>query len=295
MSFSITSSSRQRARSFGATTVELLILVALAVGAVLAGARTLGSGTKSKSSFMGACVMGTCSDSGSGSSGGESLAKYAVPQAPPDEGGLWKNTKDFGYGIGAEAVDTVKGAYGAIRHPIDTAKNLAFVAKHPLVTWGALKDEWSQRSTAENVGRGLLEVATLVGPAAAAKLAKAAEVAAEASKAAKAAEEAAAAAKAAQAAKAIPANAQKVVDVAKAKNGAVQAGFKGGSKFANDGRDASATLPKTTADGTPINYKEYDTTPKVQGVDRTAERVVIGSDGKAYYTSDHYKSFTPIP
>ena len=100
---------------------------------------------------------------------------------------------------------------------------------------------------------------------------------------------------AAGAAKAIPPEAQKALDYARAKNGAVQPGFKGGSKFANDGRDASEILPKTTADGTPITYKEYDTTAKVQGVGRTAERVVIGSDGKAYYTSDHYKSFTPIP
>jgi guanyl-specific ribonuclease Sa len=31
--------------------------------------------------------------------------------------------------------------------------------------------------------------------------------------------------------------------------------------------------------------------PNVKGVPRDASRVVTGSDGSAYYTSDHYDSF----
>jgi len=34
------------------------------------------------------------------------------------------------------------------------------------------------------------------------------------------------------------------------------------------------------------------TPPK--GTRRDAERIVIGSDGKKYYTNDHYKTFTEI-
>jgi guanyl-specific ribonuclease Sa len=47
-------------------------------------------------------------------------------------------------------------------------------------------------------------------------------------------------------------------------------------------------LPKTDSNGNPINYKEYDVNPYQKGVNRGTERIVIGSDGKAYYTNDHY-------
>jgi ribonuclease T1 len=42
-------------------------------------------------------------------------------------------------------------------------------------------------------------------------------------------------------------------------------------------------------------YKEYDIDPKVQGVHRTAERIVIDENtGRAWYTSDHYETFIEI-
>jgi len=46
--------------------------------------------------------------------------------------------------------------------------------------------------------------------------------------------------------------------------------------------------------GNPITYKEYDVNPSQKGVDRGTQRLVIGSDGKAYYTIDHYKTFIPV-
>ncbi len=70
---------------------------------------------------------------------------------------------------------------------------------------------------------------------------------------------------------------------------------KGGGKFANDGRGSGQTLPKTDANGKPITYKEYDVNPApTGGKNRGVERMVTGSDGKTYYTSDHYKTFTEI-
>jgi guanyl-specific ribonuclease Sa len=54
-------------------------------------------------------------------------------------------------------------------------------------------------------------------------------------------------------------------------------------------------LPKTDAKGNPITYREWDINPYKKGMNRGAERVVTGSDGKAYYTNDHYKTFTEIP
>jgi guanyl-specific ribonuclease Sa len=40
-------------------------------------------------------------------------------------------------------------------------------------------------------------------------------------------------------------------------------------------------------------YQEWDVHPKIQGKNRGAERLVT-SDSKAYFTSDHYRSFTEI-
>lgn len=70
---------------------------------------------------------------------------------------------------------------------------------------------------------------------------------------------------------------------------------KGGVKFDNDGRGNGQVLPQKDANGKPITYKEYDINPAPSaGQTRGKERMVIGSDGKAYYTNDHYKTFTEI-
>jgi guanyl-specific ribonuclease Sa len=42
-------------------------------------------------------------------------------------------------------------------------------------------------------------------------------------------------------------------------------------------------------------YREYDVNRKIPGRSRGAERLVIEQNtGKAYYTSDHYRSFVPL-
>ena len=70
---------------------------------------------------------------------------------------------------------------------------------------------------------------------------------------------------------------------------------KGGVTFENDGRGGGQVLPKKDADGNPITYKEYDINPTPKpGQTRGRERMVVGSDGRAYYTDDHYKTFTEI-
>ncbi|MGO9868230.1 MAG: ribonuclease domain-containing protein [Rhodomicrobium sp.] len=43
-----------------------------------------------------------------------------------------------------------------------------------------------------------------------------------------------------------------------------------------------------------MTYQEWDVNPRVPGVNRGAQRLVTGSDGSAYYTDDHYKTFTQI-
>ena len=71
-------------------------------------------------------------------------------------------------------------------------------------------------------------------------------------------------------------------------------GYEGGRTFHNAGRDGEQALPRTDADGRPVTYREWDVHPHVPGVNRGAERLVTGSDGSAYYTADHYRTFTKV-
>ncbi len=90
----------------------------------------------------------------------------------------------------------------------------------------------------------------------------------------------------------VPSEAITVVEFAQSHDGAAQPGYVGSRTFANDGRGGGEVLPQTAADGSAIVYKEYDIHPRQKGVNRGAERVVLGSDGSSYYTSDHYRTFT---
>ncbi len=63
------------------------------------------------------------------------------------------------------------------------------------------------------------------------------------------------------------------------------------SKMTDDWVDK---LPKTDTTGNPITYQEWDVNAFQKGVNRGKERIVTGSDGSAYYTNDHYISFTPF-
>lgn len=71
-------------------------------------------------------------------------------------------------------------------------------------------------------------------------------------------------------------------------------GYKGGKVWDNNGTQGAQVLPRSGADGSAVTYKEWDLTQKVKGVDRDGRRLVTGSDGSAYYTTDHYVSFIQI-
>ncbi|WP_456442072.1 RHS repeat-associated core domain-containing protein, partial [Psychroserpens sp.] len=65
----------------------------------------------------------------------------------------------------------------------------------------------------------------------------------------------------------------------------------GGGQFKNK----EGNLPKTDANGKEVTYQKYDVNPAPQhGATRGTERMVTGTDGKVYYTNDHYKTFTEI-
>lgn len=61
--------------------------------------------------------------------------------------------------------------------------------------------------------------------------------------------------------------------------------------YNNDGRGDSDILPLVDANGDAITYREWDVNTYVRGQNRGGERLVTGSDGSAYYTTSHYKSF----
>ncbi len=93
----------------------------------------------------------------------------------------------------------------------------------------------------------------------------------------------------------VPEKAKSVRDHAQRNGGKAPDGHKGGGTFSNDGRGGGEVLPAKSGSGQAISYKEYDVNPFKQGTNRGPERVVFGSDGTAYYTDDHYRTFRVIP
>lgn len=73
-------------------------------------------------------------------------------------------------------------------------------------------------------------------------------------------------------------------------HGRAPQGYVGGRTFSNRERH----LPRTDRDGKPVRYREWDVNPKVRGKNRGPERLVTGSEGSAYYTPDHYRTFVQI-
>jgi guanyl-specific ribonuclease Sa len=86
-------------------------------------------------------------------------------------------------------------------------------------------------------------------------------------------------------------NRRQVLEFIRSRNGAAPPGYRGNKKFENDGRAGSARLPSSDSSGQPITYRRYDIHPARAGVGRGEERIVVGSDGRAWYTRDHYRSF----
>ena len=64
--------------------------------------------------------------------------------------------------------------------------------------------------------------------------------------------------------------------------------YVGGRVFNNNPMPDRQRLPYSKGQ----TYKEWDVNPSVQGERRDTERVVTSSNGKAYYTNDHYANFT---
>jgi dienelactone hydrolase len=72
--------------------------------------------------------------------------------------------------------------------------------------------------------------------------------------------------------------------------GEAPAGYEGGRTFGN----FESHLSRRDSDGRTVKYREWDVNPLRPGVNRGAERLVTGSDGSAYYSDDHYRTFKKI-
>jgi ribonuclease T1 len=66
--------------------------------------------------------------------------------------------------------------------------------------------------------------------------------------------------------------------------------FNGIKKFYGD----RSPLPKQDQAGNPIAYIESDIYPVIPKINRGAQRIVVGENGTAYYTPNHYQSFVEI-
>jgi len=88
---------------------------------------------------------------------------------------------------------------------------------------------------------------------------------------------------------AVPAYVVEVLDYVRTHQKAPD-GYVGGRQFYN----RENRLPDKV-DNQIIKYQEWDVHPKKKGQNRGAERLVTGSDTSAFYTSNHYKTFIPIP
>jgi len=85
---------------------------------------------------------------------------------------------------------------------------------------------------------------------------------------------------------------QKVYDVLKyiKANHHPMSGYVGGTVFSN----REKILPEEDSVGNPVQYQEWDVNPKIPGQNRGTERIVTGSDGRSWYTNDHYQTFMEI-
>ncbi|MGA8329225.1 MAG: ribonuclease domain-containing protein, partial [Mycobacterium sp.] len=95
----------------------------------------------------------------------------------------------------------------------------------------------------------------------------------------------------------IPQNVQDTlnqIDAGKWPGSANAPGTRGGGDFRNVTPSGEQLLPTTDASGKRINYQEWDVNPRVPDAGRDAERIITGSDGSAWYTTDHYGTFHRI-
>jgi ribonuclease T1 len=87
----------------------------------------------------------------------------------------------------------------------------------------------------------------------------------------------------------IPAKVYRVLEYVR-QNNAPMNGYVGGRNFGNFERN----LPQKDSNGRKMKYQEWDVNPKKNGKNRGVQRLITASNGQAWYTDDHYATFTEI-
>jgi ribonuclease T1 len=87
----------------------------------------------------------------------------------------------------------------------------------------------------------------------------------------------------------IPAKVYKVLEYVR-QNNAPMNGYVGSRVFSNRER----RLPAKDVDGRKMKYQEWDVNPKKNGRNRGVERLITAANGQAWFTDDHYATFTEI-
>lgn len=87
----------------------------------------------------------------------------------------------------------------------------------------------------------------------------------------------------------LPAYARETLTYIRA-HGYAPPGYVGGRIFGN----YEGLLPRYDARRKRIEYREWDVRPRAEGRTRGAERLVTGSDGRVWYTADHYRTFREV-
>lgn len=77
-------------------------------------------------------------------------------------------------------------------------------------------------------------------------------------------------------------------------NGLPRPNVRNPKPFANDGRGGTTRLPVADGAGNPVSYVEHTVSPRPPGGSLDGSRIVVGSDGTVWATTDHFGTWTQV-
>lgn len=77
-------------------------------------------------------------------------------------------------------------------------------------------------------------------------------------------------------------------------NGVSRPNVRDPKPFGNDGRGGTTRLPDADGAGNPISYTENTVNPRLPGGTLDGSRIVVGSDGSVWATTDHFTTWVQV-
>lgn len=77
-------------------------------------------------------------------------------------------------------------------------------------------------------------------------------------------------------------------------NGVPRPNVRDPKPFGNDGRGGTTRLPDADGAGNPISYTENTVKPRPPGGTLDGSRIVVGSDGSVWATTDHFTTWVQV-